>query len=155
MYKVIGSDGKLYGPITAEVLRQWLAEGRVNQATLIQSEGSLDWRPLSTFASFAIPPAVAMPAPPAPVARPSNNLAVASLVCGLLGCICCCCGLPFALLGLVLSLVALMDAQERDRGLAVAGLILSILALGLHLIAPLLNLAALPWTMRMSRWHHF
>ena len=33
MYKIIGSDQKVYGPVTAEQLRQWLAEGRVNPST--------------------------------------------------------------------------------------------------------------------------
>ena len=31
MYKIIGADKKEYGPITADQLRQWLAEGRVNK----------------------------------------------------------------------------------------------------------------------------
>ena len=155
MYKVIGSDGKVYGPIAAGVLRQWLAEGRVNSATLVQPEGATDWRALSALAEFAAPSPVTMEPPPAPVARQTNDLAIAGLVSGLLGCICCCCGLPFALLGLVLSVIALMDTQKRDRGIAVAGLVLSILALGMHLFLPMLKLASLPWMMRMNRWGHF
>ena len=31
MYKIIGQDGKEYGPITAEQLRQWISENRVEQ----------------------------------------------------------------------------------------------------------------------------
>jgi len=27
VYKIIGADGKEYGPITAEQLRRWIAEG--------------------------------------------------------------------------------------------------------------------------------
>src|SRR5580698_6048827 len=115
MYKVIGSDGKLYGPISAEILRQWLAESRVNGNTLAQPEGASDWRPLSSFQEFAAPPVLTMPPVPVAQARSSSSLAVLSLVSGLLGCVCCCCGLPFALLGLVLSLVALMDAENSDR----------------------------------------
>jgi hypothetical protein len=155
MYKVIGSDGKIYGPIPVETLRQWMAEGRVNPSTLIQPETSADWQPVSSFPAFAAPPPLSMPPAHAPALRPTNNLAVLGLVSGLLGCLCCCCGLPFALLGLVLSLVALMDAQGSDRGLAIAGLVLSILALGMHLLAPLINLAAMPWTMHFHRWNRF
>ena len=157
MYKVIGSDGKTYGPIPAELLRQWMMEGRVNANTLAQLDGANDWQPLSSMPQFAIPPVMSMPAAYAPVSPPakSNNLAVLGLVSGLLGCLCCCCGIPFALLGLILSLVALMDSEGRDRGIAIAGLVLSILALGMHLLVPLLNLAALPWTMKISRWQRF
>ena len=146
MYKVIGSDGKTYGPIPAEMLRQWMMEGRVNANTLAQLDGANDWQPLSSMPQFAIPPVMSMPAAYAPVSPPakSNNLAVLGLVSGLLGCLCCCCGIPFALLGLILSLVALMDSEGKDRGIAIAGLVLSILALGMHLLVPLLNLAALP-----------
>jgi len=155
MYKIIGSDGNVYGPVTAEMLRQWLAEGRVNALTLVQLEGATDWRPLSSLAQFAVPPAVSMP--PAPVAAPrqTNNVAVLGLVSGLLGCICCCCGLPFALLGLVLSLIALMDAKAEDKGIAIAGLILSILGLSIHLLGAILNFGAMPWAFKYHRFGRF
>ena len=158
MYKVIGSDGKIYGPISADVLRQWLGEGRLNAATLVQPEGADDWRPLSALAAFAIPPAVSMP-PSSSVSRrgSTNVLAVASVVCGLLGCLgfcCCCCGPPFGAVGLVLALVALMDADERDRGLAILGLVLSILAFGVGLLLPLLRAIWIPWGVHY-RWNVF
>ena len=35
MYKIIGADQKEYGPVTAEQLRQWIAEGRVNGQTSV------------------------------------------------------------------------------------------------------------------------
>ena len=53
MYKVIGTDGQHYGPITAEQLRRWLAENRINAQTLVQVEGSPEWRALATFPDFA------------------------------------------------------------------------------------------------------
>ena len=28
MYRILGADGKQYGPISADVLRQWIAQGR-------------------------------------------------------------------------------------------------------------------------------
>ena len=61
MYKIIGADGQPYGPITVEQLRKWIAENRVNAQTLIQPEGSADWRPLGTVAEFA---ADCQPPPP-------------------------------------------------------------------------------------------
>jgi hypothetical protein len=53
MYKIIGADQKEYGPVTAEQLRQWITEGRVNGQTSVWSEASGGWQPLSSFAEFA------------------------------------------------------------------------------------------------------
>jgi len=64
MYKIIGGDKKEYGPVEAELLRQWYAEGRVNGQTLVQAVGSTDWRPLETFpelASITAPPPIPPP----------------------------------------------------------------------------------------------
>lgn len=49
MYKIIGADEKEYGPIPAEVVRQWLAEGRANAQTKVLLEGTTEWKPLSAF----------------------------------------------------------------------------------------------------------
>ena len=53
MYKIIGADQKEYGPVTAEQLRQWLAEGRVNAQTSVWAEGSTEWKPFAAFPEFA------------------------------------------------------------------------------------------------------
>ena len=96
-YKIIGSDQQQYGPISQEQLLQWMTEGRVNAETLVQAEGSADWRPLGTFPELRPPPAAlgAAPAPfavgPAPVASQSAALAalqgpaIGLLVTGILG----------------------------------------------------------------------
>ncbi len=154
MYKVLGSDGKIYGPIPAETLRLWLAEGRVNGSTMIQVDDAADWRPLSSLPQFAVPPPLSMPSPiaPTPARRQSNELALLGLISSCLGCVCCCCGTPFALLGLALSLVALADAQGRDRGLAIAGVVVAIFALCIHLLFGWLNLAATPWAWHYGHW---
>jgi hypothetical protein len=70
MYKIIGADGKEYGPITADQLRQWIAEGRANAQTRILAEGATEWKPLSEFPEFAATPSGAPPslAPTVPVA---------------------------------------------------------------------------------------
>ena len=52
MYKIIGADQKEYGPINADQLRQWIAEGRLGAQTSVQAEGG-EWRPLQTFPEFA------------------------------------------------------------------------------------------------------
>lgn len=67
MYKIIGANQVEYGPVTADQLRQWIAEGRVNAQTLIQPEGATDWKPLSQFPEFA---ASTSPAPPQVMGAP-------------------------------------------------------------------------------------
>ena len=53
MYKIIGADGKEYGLITAERLRQWIAESRANAQTKILAEGTTDWKTVADFPEFA------------------------------------------------------------------------------------------------------
>jgi hypothetical protein len=73
-YKIIGADGKEYGPVTSEQLRQWITEGRVNAQTKSQPEGAADWQLLGDLAEFADvlrPAASAVPVPP-PVAATAS-----------------------------------------------------------------------------------
>ncbi len=53
MYKIIGADQKEYGPVTADQLRQWVAEGRVNGQTSVWSEATTGWKPLAAWPEFA------------------------------------------------------------------------------------------------------
>lgn len=53
MYKIIGGDQKEYGPVSADDLRQWIGEGRLNAQSLAQAEGSTEWKPLGAFPEFA------------------------------------------------------------------------------------------------------
>jgi len=52
-YKIIGADGREYGPISSEQLRQWIAQGRANAHTKVLSEGSTDWKLLSELPEFS------------------------------------------------------------------------------------------------------
>ena len=53
MYKIIGADQKEYGPISADQLRQWFAEGRVSGQTSVWSDVAAEWKPLAAFPEFA------------------------------------------------------------------------------------------------------
>lgn len=53
MYKIIGADQKEYGPISADQIRQWISEGRLNGQSMASSEDSSEWKPLSAFPEFA------------------------------------------------------------------------------------------------------
>ncbi len=72
MYKIIGGDGKEYGPIDAVQLRQWIAEGRISAQTMVQPDGGTDWKPLSAFPDFSAPSALSNSAP-APVFAGDNR----------------------------------------------------------------------------------
>ena len=53
MYKIIGGDHKQYGPISAEDIRKWIAEGRLSAQSLAQAQGDIEWKQLSAFPEFA------------------------------------------------------------------------------------------------------
>ncbi len=53
MYKLIGADKREYGPVTADQLRQWIAEGRVNAQTPVQPEGSTEWKTIGELPEFS------------------------------------------------------------------------------------------------------
>jgi hypothetical protein len=73
-YTIIGGDKKEYGPVSAEDVGQWIGEGRLNEESLVKTEGDAEFRRLTDFPEFAgafaakIPP---LPAPPAFV--PAEN----------------------------------------------------------------------------------
>jgi uncharacterized membrane protein len=52
MYTIIGGDQKEYGPISADDVRLWIAEGRLNELSLIKLEGAAEFQPLGTIAAF-------------------------------------------------------------------------------------------------------
>lgn len=66
-YTIIGGDSKQYPLVTAEDLRRWIAEGRLNTQSLVKAEGETEFRPLSTFPEFADALGLS-PAPPPPLA---------------------------------------------------------------------------------------
>lgn len=85
MYKIVGVNGQQYGPVSAEEIRRWIAENRVNAQTLVQPEGRPDWKPLDSLAEFAaefksVPPP--MTPTPAIASRASNKIPAG--VCGIL-----------------------------------------------------------------------
>ena len=88
MYKIIGTDGRQYGPIGVEQIRAWLAQNRINAHTLAQAEGSTEWKPLISFpelgAEFKIaPPAMGM-ATMASGYNPRASNKIGAGVCGIL-----------------------------------------------------------------------
>ena len=66
MYTIIGGDQKEYGPIPANDVRQWIAEGRLNEQSLMKGEGDAEFRPLEKFPEFADAFAPRSPTPDTP-----------------------------------------------------------------------------------------
>lgn len=52
MYKILGTDGNEYGPLSAEKIKQWILEGRVEKKTPILPDGAEDWVFLSSLPEF-------------------------------------------------------------------------------------------------------
>ncbi len=161
MFKVLGVDGKEYGPVSAEMLRQWIAERRANGQTRVQAEGSPEWKTLSELPEFTAalgasprppsPPPLSGAIAPTPAGK-TSGMAVASLVLGILGF----CGIT-ALVGLILGIVAQVKigrsgGRLRGSGLAIAGIIVSGTMLLLWLfIMPALLLPALAKAKQQAR----
>ena len=64
MYRIIGGDGREYGPISPEQLRQWIVEGRANAQSQARPEDAAEWKPLGSLPEFADAFAAAAPPPP-------------------------------------------------------------------------------------------
>jgi uncharacterized membrane protein len=69
MYRIVGSDGNEYGPVSTEQLGQWIRERRVNGETRVQGEDGV-WRLLREVPELVVllqPPIVVPPLIPAPM----------------------------------------------------------------------------------------
>lgn len=138
-YRVIGTDGREYGQVSRGQLRDWIGQGRVNSSTLVCAEGSLDWRALGSLMEFrqfvASAPVPVSEALDGQGVRRTNSWAVWGFICGLLSLtLCSCCCLPLDLLGIVFSVIGLVQINNNPQTqsgttLAILGLVLSVLSL--------------------------
>lgn len=146
MYKIIGADHKEYGPVSAEQLRQWYSEGRVNGATRVQPEGTGIWKPMSEWPEFASlfpstpSPSGPLPSIPPPVSLGSqsahpvtNKMALWSMglgiFCFVFFWLCC---WPLGPLPVILGFVALSQIKanphQTGEGFAITGIVTGALA---------------------------
>lgn len=73
MYTIIGADGKEYGPVTADRLRDWIAAGRANAQTRIKAEGGT-WTTVGALPEFGQAGAPAPGSPPPAAALPQLSV---------------------------------------------------------------------------------
>ncbi|MBI3415905.1 MAG: DUF4190 domain-containing protein [Verrucomicrobia bacterium] len=142
MYKILGTDQKEYEPVSADQVRQWIADGRAAGQTKAQAEGTSEWKALAEFQEFAealaakTTPSPVLSAPPLlPTKRPpASGLAITSLVLGALSLVCLSIftGIPAIITGHI--------AYNRSRknplksgggGLAIAGFVLGYVSLAM------------------------
>lgn len=154
MYRIIGADGREYGPISADQLRQWIAENRANASTRVLVEGTTEWKSLGSVPEFsaqfgATTPRTAIPSAPAPFPTATvfvpktSGFAVAGMVLGIfsltIGLCCCCYGMPFNILGLIFSGIALAQINSNPgrytgKGIAITGIVLCVISVFISLI---------------------
>jgi len=151
-YYIIGGDGKEYGPKPESEVREWIAEGRLNSQSQIREQSDPNWRALEDFPEFANYLFGATPSTPTPSApaiqqyqqpypqygyqaqSSTNGMAITGMVMGILSLVTICCyGFPFNLLGIIFSAIGLSqikksNPRQKGKGMAIAGLICSILS---------------------------
>ena len=66
MYRIIGGDGREYGPVTAAQIEQWIAQNRANARTQVRPESSEAWLALGELPEFATALGVRAATPPLP-----------------------------------------------------------------------------------------
>jgi hypothetical protein len=155
MYKIIGVDGKTYGPVSLEQLKQWVAEGRINPQTQLQAEGATEWKTAASMPELAGLLYAGAPRPgsspptigPVGPAQEQTGLAVASLVLGLLSVVCfgILAGIPAIICGhIARSRARRLPGQYGGAGQALAGLVLGYVSVALtFLVLPAMLLPAL------------
>ncbi|MEY4917284.1 MAG: hypothetical protein RL616_1197 [Verrucomicrobiota bacterium] len=158
-YTIVGNDGKQYGPIGAEEIRVWRKQARVDSRTPIFVTGAADWTFLGLLPEFAAeftsPPPVIAALKPAP-AHPgkTNPLALWGFICSVLAWSFCGCCVPFAIVGLALAIIGLVQLNsagnpQEGRGFAIAGIVLAatnlLWSLGWTLLGFLNDASQIPW----------
>ena len=90
MFTIVGSDGKEYGPVAADKVREWIAGGRANLQTKARQADNTEWKILGDFADFAPPglapepPPLTAAVPPPPAMAPAEPVDPRSLAAGLI-----------------------------------------------------------------------
>lgn len=125
MYKILGGDQKEYGPVSADQVREWITQRRVGAQTMIQADGSSEWKPLGTFPEFAAALAPSVVVAPAaavveadnpmsavvPYKNPKALIAYYLAIFSLIPCV----GLPLGIAAFILGIAGLKVSQTHPN----------------------------------------
>ena len=83
MYYLIGADGREYGPVDAETVKNWISRNLANQQSKVRRAGvePPEWKALGEFAEFAgsepqtLPPPLPVETPPFDSSSPAPKVA--------------------------------------------------------------------------------
>ena len=161
-YRIIGADGKEYGPISVDQMRQWVTEGRVNMQTRVLVEGTTDWKTVADLPEFAKPatpaPGFGALLPPPPGSQPAfptmpttaaygsaadqvNGPGIAMIILGAINMVVALGFMTMALLNLGFSSFSTNnEAEKMFKGMGSMGLGFDLMLLSLSLIVGVLIL---------------
>ncbi len=148
-----GKDNTQHGPVSELEIRSLISTGTIDNSTILWREGMSDWLPLSEIPEFQ-PAAGAAPAgaaspyvspqtyagqPGYQAAIPTEGLAIASMICGILAIISC---YVWALFGLPAVICGHMSIKKINnsptplagKGMAIAGLICGYIGITFQII---------------------
>ena len=144
MYYLIGDDGKEYGPADAGKVREWIAQSRANSNSRLRRADSAHWQPLTSYVEFTGSLVVREQSPSSlpqltsqPFRTPTNPMALAGFWLTIVGVPCCCAGI-FSLMGLIFSVIGLIQIREnpqsRGKNLAIAGIVIGFVTLAFFVL---------------------
>lgn len=150
-YVIIGDNGEEFGPVSADEIRNWISDRRVDAHTLIRREEKQEWKRASEWPEFApslsaflLTPQAhpAQPASPPTYAPRANKLAIVGLSLGALSMFTWCCCPIFPIPGIACSVIALIQIRGNPslysgKGAAITGLTLSLISVGLFVFLQL------------------
>jgi hypothetical protein len=176
MYKVVGADGREYGPVTRETILEWISQGRANAQTIVRFEDGA-WKALATFDEFR--PALGLsgsPLSPTSTETPliqttyvglgseppafsgvgsQRNTNVASVLGVVFPIVCSCCCFIGPILGIIFSAIGLSQIKANpnkystSESLPKIGLCISIAILILHIVGQVVD-SGLPKMLQKS-----
>jgi len=132
MFNIIGADGKQYGPVSADQVRQWVREGRANGASQVQPVGATEWKSIAALPEFADVFGGGAGAPPAMVPPPVNVSARASnkIAAGI-------CGILLGGLGVHKFILGYSGAGGIMLGATIGGIVLTMVTCGITFFVPM------------------
>ena len=156
MYKIVGVDGKEYGPVSLDQLKQWAGEGRLTAQTRIQDTATGQWKTAAEVPELSALLAARSASAPSPM-RPATiaaaqaagqqtGLATASLVLGICSFFTCLLtAIPAIICGHIAHARARrFPAQYGGAGKATAGLVMGYISVAAIPIVAILAAMLLP-----------